>query len=146
MTAGQSIEARDPMSAATEYPKRHLVTAEEYFRMGEVGVFEPDARLELIEGEIFEMAPIHSPHAGRVNKLNRLFVQRAGGEEAALYGRCGIPEAWGVDVDGGAVHVFREPCAEGYRSVVTLRGEARLECAALPRVWIEVGELFPREG
>lgn len=46
--------------------------------MAEAGVFAPDARLELIEGEIIEMAPIGSPHAGRVNILTKLFVQRAG--------------------------------------------------------------------
>ena len=46
------------MSAQIDHPKRHLVTAQEYLRMGETGVFAPDARLELIEGEIFEMAPI----------------------------------------------------------------------------------------
>lgn len=66
------------MSAVPEYPQRHLVSAEEYLRMGEKGVFAPDARLELIDGEIIEMAPIGSPHSGRVNTLNRLFVQRAG--------------------------------------------------------------------
>lgn len=46
--------------------------------MGEKGIFPPDARLELIEGEIVEMAPIGSPHAGRVNILTRLLSQRAG--------------------------------------------------------------------
>ncbi|MCI0652577.1 MAG: Uma2 family endonuclease [Planctomycetes bacterium] len=66
------------MSAILEYPQRHPVSAEEYLRMGEAGVFAPEARLELIEGEIIEMAPIGSPHAGRVKMLTRLFVQRAG--------------------------------------------------------------------
>lgn len=66
------------MSARPEYPQRHLVTADEYLRMGEKGVFAPNARLELIEGEIVEMAPIGSPHAGRVNILTRLLSRRAG--------------------------------------------------------------------
>ena len=66
------------MSAVLEYPQRHAITAEEYLRMGEAGVFSPEARLELIEGEIIEMAPVGSPHAGAVNVLNRLFVQLAG--------------------------------------------------------------------
>ncbi len=46
--------------------------------MGEAGVFAPDARLELIEGGIVEMAPIGSRHAGAVNTLNRLFGRLAG--------------------------------------------------------------------
>lgn len=66
------------MSAILEYPQKHPISAEEYLRMGEAGVFAPEARLELIEGEIVEMAPIEPPHAGRVNRLNRLFGQRAG--------------------------------------------------------------------
>jgi Uma2 family endonuclease len=66
------------MSAILEFPKKHPISAEEYLRMGEGQVFAPDARLELIEGEIVEMAPIEPPHAGRVNKLTHLFGQRAG--------------------------------------------------------------------
>jgi Uma2 family endonuclease len=50
--------------------------------MGETGVFSPDARLELIEGEIFEMATIHPPHAGAVITLNRILVERAGDRAA----------------------------------------------------------------
>ena len=46
--------------------------------MGEAGVFGPEARLELIEGEIIEMAPIGSLHAGTVMLLNRLFSRAAG--------------------------------------------------------------------
>ena len=72
------------MSALLDHPQKHPISAAEYLRMGEAGVFAPEARLELIEGEIIEMAPIGSPHAGCVNKLNRLFVQRAG--EAAVVG------------------------------------------------------------
>ncbi len=66
------------MSAVLEFPQRHAVSAQEYVRMSEAGVFAPDARLELIEGEIIEMAPIGSPHAGAVKILNRFFVRLAG--------------------------------------------------------------------
>lgn len=51
--------------------------------MAEVGVFAPDARLELIEGEIVEMAPIGSSHAGTVMILNRL-LSRAAGDSAIV--------------------------------------------------------------
>jgi Uma2 family endonuclease len=65
--------------SAILYPQKHPISAEEYLRMGEAGVFAPEARLELIEGEIVEMAPIGSPHAGTVTRLNELFIQRAAG-------------------------------------------------------------------
>jgi Uma2 family endonuclease len=67
------------MSAVLEYPQRHPISAEEYLRMGEAGVFASEARLELIEGEIVEMAPIGSRHAGTVALLTELFVRQAGG-------------------------------------------------------------------
>jgi Uma2 family endonuclease len=65
------------MSAILEYPQKHPISAEEYLRMGKAGVFAPEARLELIEGEIIEMAPIDPPHAGCVKTLNRLLSRRA---------------------------------------------------------------------
>ena len=56
---------------------KYSFTAEEFERLGEAGILRQDARLELIEGEIFEMSPIGSLHAACVNflsmLLNRLF-------------------------------------------------------------------------
>jgi Uma2 family endonuclease len=77
------------MSAILEYPQKHPISAEEYLRMGEAGVFAPEARLELIEGEILEMAPIGPPHAGLVARLNRLFVQRVGAS-AVVWGQSSV--------------------------------------------------------
>jgi Uma2 family endonuclease len=37
--------------------------------MGEVGILDPDARVELIDGEIIDMAPPGNPHAGTVDQL-----------------------------------------------------------------------------
>jgi Uma2 family endonuclease len=53
---------------ARELAKRSI-TADEYERMGEAGIFGSDARLELIEGEIYQMSPIGSPHAACVDAL-----------------------------------------------------------------------------
>jgi Uma2 family endonuclease len=58
--------------------QRHLITVEEYERMGEAGIFSPKARLELIDGEIREMAPIGPAHAGIVNALTELFIMSLG--------------------------------------------------------------------
>ena len=57
---------------------RHRFTVEDYHRMGEAGILSADHRVELIDGEIVVMTPIGSPHAGEVNRLNRLFVVRLG--------------------------------------------------------------------
>jgi Uma2 family endonuclease len=60
------------------WPQRHRITVDEYHRMAEVGLLAPDARVELIEGEIIDMAPIGKEHSSVVDQLTRLFVLAAG--------------------------------------------------------------------
>ena len=84
------------MSAPLPYPQKHSISAEEYLRMGEAGVFPPDARLELLEGEIYEMAPIGSPHAGLVNRLTRLLVRPAGEHAVVAVQNPFILSGWSV--------------------------------------------------
>jgi hypothetical protein len=56
--------------------KRRRFSLEEYHRMGEVGIFHEDDRVELIEGEIVEMSPIGRLHAGTVDRIAHMFSQR----------------------------------------------------------------------
>jgi len=56
--------------------KTHRFTVDEYHRMGEVGILREDDRVELIDGEIVQMAAISPRHAGCVININRLFVTR----------------------------------------------------------------------
>ena len=58
---------------------KHWITADEYERMGEAGIFPPDSRLKLIEGEVYEISPIGSPHAACVTFLS-MFLSRLLGE------------------------------------------------------------------
>jgi Uma2 family endonuclease len=48
---------------------KHCFTVAEFERMGEAGIFRADDRLELLEGEIYEMSPIGSRHAACVDFL-----------------------------------------------------------------------------
>jgi Uma2 family endonuclease len=56
----------------------HAFTVDEWHRMGAVSLFGADARMELLDGEIIDMAPIGSRHAGTVNRLTRLLVGAVG--------------------------------------------------------------------
>jgi Uma2 family endonuclease len=55
---------------------RRKITVEEYEVMYEAGVFKPDERLELINGEILKVAPMNAPHISYVIRLSRIFTER----------------------------------------------------------------------
>ena len=65
--------ALDAEQTETGY-QRHRWTVAEYHRMGEVGLLNEDSRVELIDGEIVEMAPIGSFHGGEVKYFNNRLV------------------------------------------------------------------------
>jgi len=56
---------------------KHWISVEEYERMGRADIFGNEARLELLEGEIYEMSPIGSPHAACVDFLINLLTEFA---------------------------------------------------------------------
>lgn len=57
---------------------RHRFTLDEYHRLGEMGVFSEDDRIELLDGEIIEMTPIGLRHAACVKRLNALLGHQVG--------------------------------------------------------------------
>jgi Uma2 family endonuclease len=60
--------------------ERRRFTVEEYYQMAEAGILSEDDRVELIEGEIVEMAAIGSRHHGCVTRLNHLLMRLVGDE------------------------------------------------------------------
>jgi len=57
---------------------RHRITVSSYHKMAETGILSETDRVELIEGEIIDMAPIGSRHAFVLTRLARLFTLAAG--------------------------------------------------------------------
>ena len=57
---------------------KRAFTVREYHRMGEAGILREDDRTELIDGEIFRMPPIGSPHAACVDRLTALTTRALG--------------------------------------------------------------------
>lgn len=55
---------------------KRLFTVEQYHRMIEAGILQEGDRVELIRGEIVEMASIGAKHAGEINRLTRLFYKK----------------------------------------------------------------------
>lgn len=52
---------------------RYRFSVDEYYRMAEAGIFDEDDRVELIRGEIVQMAPIGPGHNSAVARFNRVF-------------------------------------------------------------------------
>lgn len=65
-------------SAMHEWPRRHRITVEHYYRMAEAGLFAPDERVELVDGEIVDMPPIGSRHAATAAQLADLLTAAVG--------------------------------------------------------------------
>jgi Uma2 family endonuclease len=47
---------------ALQAPQRHQITVDEYVQMGVAGVLGPEARVELIDGDLIDMPPIGTPY------------------------------------------------------------------------------------
>jgi Uma2 family endonuclease len=48
-------------------------SVEEYQKLGEVGIFHEDDRVELLNGQILLMSPIGYRHMGAVRRINKIF-------------------------------------------------------------------------
>ncbi|MCA1992952.1 MAG: Uma2 family endonuclease [Coleofasciculus sp. S288] len=66
----------------TETPlKLRLWTVEEYHRMAEAGILQPDEKVELIAGQIIKkMSPQGSPHAAAIRRTDRVLSNRLGNQ------------------------------------------------------------------
>jgi Uma2 family endonuclease len=66
------------MGAALEHPQapgRHRLDVAAYYRMAEAGILSHPQRVELIDGDVFDMNPIGSRHAAVTRRLERLFAR-----------------------------------------------------------------------
>lgn len=61
-----------------DLPRRHRLSVDDYYRMAEVGILAPDGQVELIDGDIIDMAPPGSLHAAIVMLLTRALIEAVG--------------------------------------------------------------------
>jgi Uma2 family endonuclease len=87
------------MNAMTESGiTKHRLTVDDYYRMAEVGVLAPDARVELIDGEIVDMPPMGSWHGGTGTWLLHRLMPAVGdaaivtSQTTLILGRYSAPE------------------------------------------------------
>lgn len=58
-------------SSVENLPRKHKLTVTDYYRLAEAGSLTQRDRVELLDGEIIDMSPIGSRHAGLVDRLGR---------------------------------------------------------------------------
>lgn len=177
----------------------HRWTREEYGRMDAEGLFAPDARVELVDGIVYDKRPQTSPHATCLHLALRLLtlllpetyirvqaplalsddsepepdlavvpgeledydqshpttallvvevadssLSRDKEHKIPLYARCGIPEAWLLNVPAKTLEVHRDPRGGRYRSHQLLRIGDTVSPILRPEARIAVADLFPR--
>ncbi len=66
--------------SAVSAPSPTRLDVEQFHKMAEVGVIAPDARVELLDGELWTMAPIGDPHIWAASVLTRLLLRHPVGD------------------------------------------------------------------
>lgn len=72
------------MHAEADLPRRHRLTVADYYQMAEAGILDHELRVELIDGEIIDMAPPGSAHAATVHYLTEVLVHAVEGRATVL--------------------------------------------------------------
>jgi Uma2 family endonuclease len=123
---------------------RHRFTVKEYNEMAQLGLLDPDARVELIDGDIIEMPPIGPAHATIVTRLSTLLTRAVGDwatvrtQSPILVGQTSEPEPDLALVKPRDVYYHRHPEAED----ILLVCEVSQSSAAYDR--IKKGRLYSR--
>ena len=149
--------------------QKHLFTVEEFHAMPEV--FNEDDRVELIEGEIIEMAAIGNRHMFFVNQLNDILVPQVGslatisvqnpirlGElselQPDLVVLSGRPRDYRnksatvsnilllIELEHQVVEVYRDPKTTGYAQLTTANVTDKLSPQSLTTIKVDLSELF----
>ena len=147
--------------------RRYRLSRFEYERAVDAGVFEPDARLELVDGALLAMARETPRHATGTNlaasHLRRAFkfwlpradtapdrdrrptetLQHDRTVKQRLYARCRIPEYWVLALNVAQLGVYRDPAEDGYRTVTTHGAGDTVAPLARPDAQVGVADLLP---
>ncbi|MDX1933530.1 MAG: Uma2 family endonuclease [Capsulimonadales bacterium] len=79
-----SIRPIVPASFPEEMPGPRRWTVEEFFRLARLGIFAPEERLELIQGEILRIMPTDPPHSATVELVRAAMVAAFAGTDVTF--------------------------------------------------------------
>jgi Uma2 family endonuclease len=64
------------VATRAQLPSKRRITADEFQQMARAGIFHEDDHIELLDGELYQMAAMNEPHVSCVVRLNYWFVPR----------------------------------------------------------------------
>jgi Uma2 family endonuclease len=118
---GDSALAR--LSNPTPAVSPYRFTVAEFHRLGEAGILEEDDRVELIEGELINMAPIGSRQVGALVFLANHFAVRAAGRHVVS---CQNPVQISDESELQPDLALLAPRADSYRDALPQPADVRL--------------------
>ncbi len=77
-----SNQSKHVQSHAPE-PALRLITVEEYYRMGEAGIFDEDGQVELFQGRIYKLSPKNPMHSATVRSAAK-GLEKAVGDKSIV--------------------------------------------------------------
>ena len=96
------------MDDAAVMPGRHKLDVHDYERMALVGILGEQDRVELICGEVMDMAPIGQSHEGSVNVLTQALVMACQGKAIVSVQNSLRLNRWSVPQPDFAVFRYRD--------------------------------------
>jgi len=63
------------IATRAQFPSRRRLTADEFQQMARAGILHEDDHVELLDGELYQMAAMNEPHISCVMRLTRWFVR-----------------------------------------------------------------------
>ena len=138
-------------------------TTQEFQQMDAAGIFGEEERLELLAGDVIDIAPPSPLHAASVTRLTKQLLEQIADwanirlllievsesslpydrdVKLPLYATAGIAEVWLVALLPQVVEVYRAPGENGYGEKRTMRRGDTLSPLHLPEAVLRVEEII----
>ena len=104
---------------------------------------EPEPDVAVVAGDARSYRDAHPTSALLVVEVSDFSLHRDRTVKQRLYARCGIPEYWILALPEQCLEIYRDPAADGYRSVSIHRAGEVVAPLSSPGAAIAVDSLLP---
>jgi Uma2 family endonuclease len=104
---------------------------------------EPQPDIAVVHGGPRAHLAEHPHEAALVVEVAETSIAYDRGHKARLYARAGFPDYWIINLADDLVEVYRDPAAEGYRSVAVVARGAAVSPLGTASCSIAVADLLP---